>query len=260
MSGFGRRPQWNDPRTPSIAALNVWKAKEQQTHEFGEATIYARRNRTFTDNWPLNIQGHKTNRLAKGNQNQEDTNQGRQQEEGNPKRPRADHTQQKQESTTVNSSKRKREEDDELIDPHIPLPTMKRKDKSNNEEGKPSTPTAAKTRPNKRKADNQLDEERRSPDEASSSKGMEGGCTRKEFDKKKSLENANRQGTNSYRCIQCNNKPRRGEIFSDCPGGPVWMGFKPNEPICDLCKNSLQKNLKAYASEKGMSGTFHIAS
>ena len=226
MSGFERRPQWNDPRTPSVTALNVWKAKVQQNRQYRNASINARRSRTFTDKWPLNIQGHKANRQSKESQNQEGSNGRRQQEQDNPKCPRTDHTQPKQPTTTTSNAKRKREEEDELIDPHIPLPTMRGEDKSSKEEGKAIDPTKAKTKTIKGKACNQLDEERKSPGEATSSNDKNGGCMTGEFDQgKKQVDNLksfggefqekpNRQEKSSSRCIQFNNKQRLWGSFS----------------------------------------------
>ena len=59
MAGLGRRPNWADRRTPKIAALNTWRAKEEQSRTVGKITLKERRTRQFADGWYLQMQGHK---------------------------------------------------------------------------------------------------------------------------------------------------------------------------------------------------------
>ena len=60
MTGFGRKPEWVDERTPKVAALNVWKAKQQYTEQTGRTTLTERRSRKSAMEWKLNLQGHKS--------------------------------------------------------------------------------------------------------------------------------------------------------------------------------------------------------
>ena len=47
MSGFARKPRWVDARTPKIAAINVWKARQHRKEQTLDTTIAERRSRTF---------------------------------------------------------------------------------------------------------------------------------------------------------------------------------------------------------------------
>ena len=60
MSGYGRRPIWNDPRTTKVAAINTWKAKQEQCQQEGQINLAHRRNRKFADEWHLSIKGYQT--------------------------------------------------------------------------------------------------------------------------------------------------------------------------------------------------------
>ena len=59
MAGLARRPNWVDKRTPKIAALNTWKAKEEQSKAVSRITLKERRTRRFADGWYLQMRGHK---------------------------------------------------------------------------------------------------------------------------------------------------------------------------------------------------------
>ena len=64
LSGFARKPRWVDPRTPRVAATNIWKARQTRTEQTRDVSIQARRSRTFARAWVLNLQGHKSRRLV----------------------------------------------------------------------------------------------------------------------------------------------------------------------------------------------------
>jgi hypothetical protein len=60
MSGFGRRPVWTDARTPKVAAINVWRAKQEHISQKGRSGIAERRSRKFVHNWNLSMKGHRS--------------------------------------------------------------------------------------------------------------------------------------------------------------------------------------------------------
>ena len=353
MSGYGRSPFWNDKRTPTIAALNVWKAKQTQTEETFCTDLKSRRSRKFADNWFLKMQGHKANKEGEENKPNQDAHSSTSSSPTVCSLGGLQASKRLLESSTKDEHKRPKdvpkepnhnEEDEKLIDPHIPFPTMTRKDKANdhNQEAQRTCHERQNTI-NKRKATEQLDEARRTTHGTGSSssgnfegakeqmsrennapprttlkrkaehqiyahkktqphtppskqalgiqhesrirngegkqitdEGKDGGqplkststtsansdagertiagkrhCDANEDKERKKRLKGEGQKTNSERCIQCNNAPRRGEVFSCCPIGPAWMGFRPNEPVCHVCKSSLLKNLTAYAKEKG---------
>ena len=47
MSGFCRKPIWTDERTPKVAAVNVWRAKQSYISQAGRSGITERRSRKF---------------------------------------------------------------------------------------------------------------------------------------------------------------------------------------------------------------------
>ena len=59
QTGFARRPIWADDRTPKIAAINLWRAKLQQSSSQKTAALKQRRNRKLTDEWYLTLKGYK---------------------------------------------------------------------------------------------------------------------------------------------------------------------------------------------------------
>ena len=60
MSGFGRKPKWADERTPQVAEVNVWRAKQLHISQAGKSGLTETRSRKFAHEWNLSIQGHKS--------------------------------------------------------------------------------------------------------------------------------------------------------------------------------------------------------
>ena len=60
MSGFGRKPDWADKRTLRVAAVNVWRAKQQYIQRTMQTRLTERRSRKFAHEWSVNLQGHRS--------------------------------------------------------------------------------------------------------------------------------------------------------------------------------------------------------
>ena len=161
MSGFARKAVWADPRTPNVVAINAWKAKECQATQVRTSCLKIRRGRNFVNDWMLDMRGHKPqktdtsnqgfqkNSLKKGNtQELKGNNQQEENGKNNDESPPADHPTNNQHDRP---HKRKEQEndkdkDDEAIDPHIPLPKIKRWQKAQSfEEHQEEMKSAAKT-------------------------------------------------------------------------------------------------------------------
>ena len=207
MSGFARKAEWVDPRTPNVVAINVWKAKEKQAKTVKSASLKVRRGRGFTDEWMLDMRGHKPQKvemssqvalkaeISQRKQEGETSKRQHQPEEATgtklKKKPHNKGAPSEAFYGTKNQSKTREAADDETIDPHIPLPTISRVQKAmttqpcgkqrdnkkeedkphqRREEGNHSSSSSIEPqhqdthliRNNKRKADNQLEQQRHS--------------------------------------------------------------------------------------------------
>ena len=153
MSGYERRPIWNDPRTTKVAAINTWKAKQEQCQREGHINLAHRRNRRFADDWHVSIKGYQTttsldNRKRQRAQSTDATDGEPPPPQGETKRKTRQMTRSSPTSNNAHNNqdenhkgqrnpKRKqptdletREQEECDIDPHIPLPTMTKDQKA----------------------------------------------------------------------------------------------------------------------------------
>ena len=128
MSGMGRRPVWTDRRTPRVAALNTWKAKEEQSRTTGSTKLSDRRTRKFAEEWQLQMQGHKAqSRIRATTAQLMREPRSLLARDSQESQAAADRQSQRQPTRTIDRPKRERDAD---IDPHIPLPKLTREQKA----------------------------------------------------------------------------------------------------------------------------------